>query len=85
MTKTRFRHKQIGYVRWRCRTARRRALLLSPPLAAPACQAPDAATWRRTMPAPVPMPLVTTVLYIGKFIVGEIGDPQLQGHPDIIF
>lgn len=82
MTRIRFCHKQISYVRWRCRIARRRALLL-PPLALPIRQAPAAATWRRTMPPPVPMPLVATVLHIGKFIVSEMGDPQLLGHPDI--
>lgn len=82
MTQIRFRHQQISYVRWRCRTARRRALP-PPPLAAAARQAPDATTWRHALPPPVPMPLVATVLHIGKFIVSEMGDPQLLGHPDI--
>ena len=83
MIQIRFSRQQISFIRWRCRTARRRALLLSPPLAVLPSPVSDAAPWRHALPLPVSMPLVATVLHIGKFIVSEMGDPQLQGHPDI--
>lgn len=83
MTHFRFRHKQIAYQRWRCRVARRRTFLPLLPLVSNLRQAPATATWRRTAPALVPMPSVTVVLHIGKFVISEAGDPQLHGHPDI--
>lgn len=83
MTHFRFLHKQVAYQRWRCRAARRRAFLLLLPLVRRAWQGSATAMWRRTAPVLVPMPSVTVVLHIGKFVVSEAGDPQLYGHPDI--
>ncbi|GAB3574312.1 hypothetical protein GCM10027345_08040 [Hymenobacter daeguensis] len=45
--------------------------------------APATASWRRTIPKFVPMPIPHSVLRIGDFVVGEEGDPQLSGHPNI--
>jgi len=42
-----------------------------------------AAAWRRT-PAPVAAPAPPAATYrVGNFVVGQEGDPQLLGHPDI--
>jgi hypothetical protein len=85
MTHFRFRYKRVGYMRWRCRAASRRVTLLALPLAAAAQFAPSTACWRRTIPTFVPMPSLQNVLKIGDFVVGEEGDPQLTGHPDILY
>lgn len=83
MTHFRFRYKRIGYMRWRCRSAQRRAILLVLPLTAAARYASTTAAWRRTVPVFVPIVPVVAVLRVGEFVVGEEGDPQLLGHPDI--
>ena len=83
MTHFRFRYKQIGYMRWRCRAARHHTMLLILPLAATRRPSASAAAWRRTVPVVVPIVPVATVLQIGSFVVGAEGDPQLMGHPDI--
>ena len=83
MTHFRFRYKQIGYVRWRCRTARRRAMLLVLSLVGIARHKPTASAWRRTLLTIAPLPPVAIELQIGKFVVSEEGDPQLLGHPNI--
>lgn len=70
-------------MRWRCRTASRRAVLLVLPLASAAHFAPSTAAWRRTVPFYVPMPTPQAVLKVGDFVVSEEGDPKLSGHPDI--
>jgi hypothetical protein len=82
MTRFRFRYKQLGVARWRCRVARRRTLLLILPLTA-LSQHPASATWRRTAPLPAPVVSIATVLQVGGFMIGAEGDPQLLGHPDI--
>ena len=83
MMHSRFRHHQIGYVRWRCRMVRRYARLPERPLAAPVRQGSTSTAWRYTTPVLAPMQPVVTVLQIGKFVVSHEGDPQLHGHPDI--
>jgi hypothetical protein len=83
MTHFRFRYKRIGYMRWRCRSASRRVALLALPLAAAGQFAPAMASWRRTIPAFASTSAPQAVLKIGDFVVGEEGDPQLSGHPDI--
>jgi hypothetical protein len=83
MTHFRFRYKRIGYMRWRCRTANRRAMLLVLPLASAAQFAPSTAAWRRTVPVFVPVPSPQVILKIGDFVIGAEGDPQLSGHPGI--
>ncbi|MBF9223749.1 hypothetical protein [Hymenobacter ruricola] len=82
MTHFRFRYKCMGYLRWRFRVGRRRAVLLAPAETAAARKASTAA-WRHRWPAPTPPKPVVTALRVGDYIVGEDGDPQLQGHPDI--
>lgn len=83
MTHFRFRYKQIGYMRWRCRTARRRALLLVLPLEGVARRKSTASAWRCTILTFTLLPPATVKLKIGKFVVSEKGDPQLLGHPNI--
>jgi hypothetical protein len=84
MTHFRFRYKRIGFMRWRCRTARYRAGLLFLPLAIGRQYAPSRAAWRRTIPPLLPpTAAVATVLQVGAFVVGAEGDPNLSGHPDI--
>lgn len=83
MTHFRFRYEQIGYVRWRCRIVRRRAMLLVPPLVSIALHESTASAWRRTIPTFTPLPPAAIELHIGKFVVSEDGDPQLLGHPNI--
>ena len=84
MTHFRFRYKRVGFTRWRCRTARRRTTLLLLPLSPVLSHLPSQAAWRRTAPAQVPLPTLSpAVLRIGTYVVGEQGDPQLSGHPDI--
>ncbi|WP_210514292.1 hypothetical protein [Hymenobacter terricola] len=83
MTHFRFRYKQIGYMRWRCRAARRRATLLVLPMAAAARYASAMAPWRRTAPVFVSIMPVAAVLRVGDFVVSEEGDSQLSGHPGI--
>lgn len=85
MTHFRFRYKRIGYMRWRCRTASRRAMVLVLPMGAATQFAPSTAAWRRTIPVFVPMPKPQAILKIGDFVVSEEGDPQLSGHPDILY
>ena len=84
MTHFRFRYKQVGYMRWRCRTSSRRAVLLFLPLAPVRQRHPlSVALWRRTMSAVPKLAPATKVLQFGDFVIGEEGDPQLMGHPDI--
>jgi hypothetical protein len=45
----------------------------------------SAAAWRSAFPAIIQLKPVATVLRIGDFVVGEDGDPQLLGHPDILY
>jgi len=70
-------------MRWRCRTASRRAILLVLPMMSAAQFAASTASWRRTAPAYAPLGPVGSVLQVGQFVVSEEGDPQLLGHPDI--
>ena len=79
----RFRYKRVGYMRWRCRAARVRTALLIWPLTSGARYAPSTAAWRRTQPVEVPPTPISFVLQVGSYRVGEDGDPQLTGHPDI--
>jgi hypothetical protein len=83
MTHFRFRYKRVGYMRWRCRTARVRAMVLVLPTAAGGCHAPSAAAWRRTQPVVVAPTPIGHVLQVGGYVVGEEGDSRLSGHPDI--
>ena len=83
MTHFRFRYKRVGYMRWRCRTARVRTALLVLPLAGGARYAPSRAAWRRTQSVAAPLVPLNLMLQIGCYRVGEEGDPQLTGHPDI--
>jgi hypothetical protein len=83
MTHFRFRYKLVGYMRWRCRAASRRVTLLMIQQVSAAQFAPSTAAWRRTMPTFAPVPKLQQILKIGDFVVGEEGDPQLVGHPDI--
>lgn len=83
MTHFRFRYKRIGYLRWRCRSAKYRTMLLLLPLSMAPKHAPSTAAWRRTIPVFVPIAVNPVSFQIGDFIVGEQSDPQLVGHPDI--
>ena len=85
MTHFRFRNKCVGYMRWRCRAARRRTTLLALPITSTARPVAGAAAWRRRVPLPAPAPLREIVLQVGAFVVSEAGDPQLCGHPDILY
>ena len=79
----RFRFKRYGYSWWRHRAARRR-LATALPLPGPALQRPNTAVWRRAMYlAPVLLAAPSATLQVGDFMVGEAGDAQLHGHPDI--
>lgn len=82
MTHFRFRYKRIGYLRWRCRSAKHRTLLLLPLSMAPQ-HAPSTAAWRRVIPVFVPIATSAISFQIGDFIVGELSDPRLSGHPAI--
>jgi hypothetical protein len=82
MTHFRFRYTYSGYLRWRFR-AGRRAALMTQPAAPPMARKPSTAAWRHFWPVPeVPKP-APAALRVGDYVVGEDGDPQLQGHPDI--
>jgi hypothetical protein len=84
MTHLRFRYKRTGYMRWRTRTSRRRTTLMLLPLSAARYSALGVPAWRRAFAAEVaPFAAPTTVLQVGGFLIGEEGDPQLLGHPDI--
>lgn len=83
MTRSQFHYQQMSYLRWCYRTARLRSLLLGLPLPVAACAKPSAATWRYSTPVFEPLASVTVVLRVGAFVIGEAGDPQLSGHPDI--
>ena len=83
MTHFRFRYKRVGFMRWRCRTASRRASVLAISLVTKEKHAPSMAAWRRTTPVVLPPLPVVKVLQVGDFIVGAEGDPNLSGHPDI--
>lgn len=92
MTHFRFRFKQVGYQRWRWRAAHRRADWRALPVAAGAGYLSHTLlqTAGRRRPTPgllaVALPALapaTAVLRVGDFEVGEAGDPQLLGHPDI--
>jgi hypothetical protein len=83
MTHFRFRHKRVGYMRWRCRTSQRRTFLVALPLLVSTHHAPSTAAWRRSAPALEVLSRPVAVLKIGDFIVSEEGDPQITGHPDI--
>ncbi len=80
MTCLRFRYKPAGCVRWRNRYIRRRAALVLPRAAA---HIPDAAAGWLATPWEVPAAAAVRVFRIGAYVVGEEGDPQLQGHPGI--
>ena len=84
MTHFRFRFKRTGYVRWRCRASQRRLVLI---VVCPLGELPrqhSEAGGRRTAHLAVAawVPTAAT-LQVGTFVVGENGDPQLQGHPNI--
>ena len=83
MTYFRFRHKRTGYVRWRCRTVRGRVALRALPLKTGARCALGLAVWRRMQPVVMPPLPISLMLQVGSYQVGEDGDPQLTGHPDI--
>jgi hypothetical protein len=83
MTHFRFRYKRVGYMRWRTRTAHRRAVLLALPLLPASGFAPSTASWRRAVPSYQLSQPSDAVLKIGDFVVSEAGDPQLLGHPGI--
>ncbi|MBH8570326.1 hypothetical protein KB206_15650 [Microvirga sp. STS02] len=83
MTHFRFRYKRVGYMRWRRRTLRARAESRHWPLSADARYAPSMAAWRRTQPPVALLAPIGLMLQVGSYLVGEEGDPQLTGHPDI--
>jgi len=70
-------------MRWRCRTAQRRAFVLVLPFSISKEKQPSAAVWRHTALARTPWTPPPTTLQVGDFVVGAEGDPQLMGHPDI--
>lgn len=85
MTHFRFRFKQVGYRRWRWRAAHRRTDRLVRLFAVEAGHAARPGRRRSALGllggawlAPA-----AAVLRVGGFEVGEAGDPQLLGHPDI--
>jgi len=83
MTQFRFCCKCVSYLRWRWRGTRRRAVPATLPMATAEARRSGAAAWRRT-PAPVAAPAPPAATYrVGNFVVGQEGDPQLLGHPDI--
>ncbi|WP_035565053.1 hypothetical protein [Hymenobacter sp. IS2118] len=81
----RIRYQRISYLRWRCRATSRQALLMARPLLTGYSAGPSAAAWRRAIPVMVLLKPAATVLRVGDFVVGEEGDPQLLGHPDIMY
>lgn len=83
MTHFRFCYQRVGFLRWRCRAAGRRASMLLFSLPAAAQFAPNMAAWRRALPVPAPPAVVSPTLQIGDFVVSAEGDPKLSGHPDI--
>ena len=83
MVPFRFRHHQNSYIRWRCRVAHRRSVRLVLPLAVMSQKLLIIHSARRIKSAVVKVQPVAVVLQIGKFVVGQEGDPQLHGHPDI--
>ncbi|SFQ27502.1 hypothetical protein SAMN04515668_1670 [Hymenobacter arizonensis] len=83
MTHFRFRHKRVGYMRWRRRAAGRCALFVVLPFESSTQQNSSTAFWRRAIPVIIQLQPLATVLHVGGFMVGEEGDPQLLGHPDI--
>lgn len=85
MTHFRFRYKRVGYMRWRCRSSKHHAILLMLPLAAAKKHAPSTAAWRRAIPVFVPIAIPAFTFQIGDFTVGSETDPQLCGHPDILY
>ncbi len=78
----RFWHKRMGYFRWRCRAARRRALFLAARAQAAAGRMPGVAGRRRRRAAAATPP-AATALRVGEYLVSAEGDPQLLGHPGI--
>ena len=85
MNNFRMRYKRIGYIRWRCRTASRRAIRPTSPVPVGVLRAPVSAFWRQVMTDIEPLAPVAVVLRVGEFVIGEEGDSQLSGHPDIIY
>ena len=83
MVPFRFRHNQNSYIRWRCRVARRRSARLVLPLEAMSQKLLIIHSGRRIKSAVLEVQPLAVVLQIGKFVVGQEGDPQLHGHPDI--
>ena len=85
MNHFRMRYKRIGYIRWRCCMASRRAIWQPLPLPVGILRAPVPAVWRRITADAERLIPVAAVLRVGEFMIGEEGDPQLSGHPDIIY
>lgn len=83
MVPFRFRHNQNSYIRWRCRVVRWRSVRLVLPLEAVKQKRLVIHSGRRIKSAVIKVQLVSMVLQIGKFVVGQEGDSQLHGHPDI--
>lgn len=83
MTHFRFRYHQYGFMRWRCRRPRLRALRLVSRLNELATQLTLGTTGAHRILGGANRPSRAAILQIGKFIVSQEGDPQLHGHPDI--
>ena len=81
MTHFRLRFKQMGFMRWRLRTAGRQTTPGGLPLGAFAYHAPSTAPWWRTVPAMKPLLPETKMMELGELLISN--GPQLGGHPDI--
>ena len=79
----RFRHKRVGYMRWRYRAASRRALLITMTPEAMAAYAPSTAVWRRDTVDCNYKLQEDNIFKVGDYEIGREGDPRLFGHPDI--
>jgi hypothetical protein len=82
MTRFRFRYKCMSFRRWRYRASRRRTRQQLTPLVL-ADFAPGTPAWRRRLPTPVLLAPTPKALRVGDYLVGEEGDLQLYGHPNI--
>ena len=86
MTHFRFRFKRTGYIRWRCRASRRRLVVIVVCPLGEVSRPRSEAARRRTAPLAVAIWVPTAAtLRVGTFVVGENGDPQLHGHPNICY
>lgn len=86
MTHFRFYYRCVGFLRRRCRGARRPTVLPIIPVALARAKRPSAAAWRRTLALAAAVPAPSAATYrVGAFVVGEDGDPKLHGHPDICY